>query len=185
MDRRSPNGKRVSRGLPRGNGRWRDSGAGGEGEPAAEGVVAALRVTLLRESQRRAAAERRATSLSEELDLASARFQSQIALLSDALATREEAEQRRRELIAQRRAERREREQFDREQQQAKEEAAQGAGVAPSLSGVLGSTLGQVRSVASTVGGIASNVTSSATQQLGLERAAGLLSADSKAAAAT
>ena len=77
-----------------------DGDDGGDGEAAAAGdagdagdAEAALRRELARERSLREGAQRRARELTEELGLASERFQQQIALLSDALAARQEEEQ--------------------------------------------------------------------------------------------
>ena len=63
------------------------------GEAGDAGDTKALRRELARERSLREGAQRRARELTEELGLASERFQQQIALLSDALAARQEEEQ--------------------------------------------------------------------------------------------
>ena len=74
--------------------------AGGDGDDDGEapeagdaGDTKALRRELARERSLREVAQRRARELAEELGLASERFQQPIALLSDALAARQEEEQ--------------------------------------------------------------------------------------------
>ena len=95
-------------------------------------------------------AERSAAALSDELELTSTRFQSQIALLSEALAAREEAEQRRRHAMQERRRQ---------QQAQMEQREQRGGGDAAAANGAsgygIGGMLGAIPTLQSVADGLA------------------------------
>ena len=140
--------------------------------PEGENDPDKLRTALVAERARREAAEAKAVTMEEELALSNARFQQQIAMLSDALTemhAKEEARKKRQQELREQQRRRQQQEKMDKQQQQQQQQQdGGGPGMLGTASSWLssaplwGSVLGDSGGASSSLGGSGSSASGGA-----------------------